>query len=298
MYYSTEQSGDLVLLCQFILSRIRPPALQSSKFRLIHFTIRDDYRSTFSPGLTRLIFFNPNNHFLIKWVIWLHLIWLDRIMFSLQWLTFYLHTCPLLMNQYFIFAYPTPCLGHLLLLWDCTNYLLTKEKAFRWQDGESISRTIFHCGVWYCFTVCVLCAKKKQAQFDKKNNIVVKFRIRRLLTLCGSGETSNMQQRHLHHLVLQESENVQLRHRPSSLSTYLWLPTSFAFHLFQSFDRLLALWMFCRLVCYRRLAVDFHSASPLLGQKLWVDSRQNSSIWNSHPSKELTEARYKRNYWK
>lgn len=87
------------------------------------------------------------------------------------------------------------------------NYLLTKEKAFCWQDSESISWTIFHCRIWYRFTVCVLGQKKKQAHLTKTKtriiqthkNLVVKFKIdfSKLSMLCGSGETSNMQQYNL-----------------------------------------------------------------------------------------------------
>lgn len=250
-----------------------------------------------------------------------HLTSFDLIIFSLKWLR-EIFTLPLVNESIlitwvnFIVAYPTPCLCQLLLLWDDTNYLLTKEKAFCWQDGESISRTIFHCGVWYCFTVCVLRPKRKQAQFDKHTkNLVLKFKICRLLMLCGNGVQSSLQfcsvlrwvqsrtatycWWHQQYVAVParlssspgHSKNVLVSHRLCSFSTNLWLPTSFALHFFQSFDRLLALRMFCRFVCYRGLAVDFHSASPLLGQKFWVDSRQNSSIWNSHPSKELQEAR-------
>lgn len=43
-------------------------------------------------------------------------------------------------------------------------YLLSEEQALCWEDGESVSRTVFHCGVWYRLfvIVCALCQMEEK----------------------------------------------------------------------------------------------------------------------------------------
>lgn len=60
--------------------------------------------------------------------------------------------------------------------------------------------------------------------------------------------------------------------------TDLWLAASFAFNLFEGLDGFLALGALFWFLWYRRLTVDLHPAPPLLGEQLWVDSRQDPSV--------------------
>lgn len=76
--------------------------------------------------------------------------------------------------------------------------------------------------------------------------------------------------------------------------TNLWLAASFAFDLFEGFDEFLALGAFFLLLGDGRLAIHFHPASPLLGEQLWVDPRQNPSIWYGHAPQKLTERTFQK----
>lgn len=76
--------------------------------------------------------------------------------------------------------------------------------------------------------------------------------------------------------------------------TDLWLAASFAFNLFEGFDGFLAFWAFFMLLGDGCLAVHFHPASPLLGEQLWVDTRQDPSVWYGYPPQKLIEKAFQK----
>lgn len=69
--------------------------------------------------------------------------------------------------------------------------------------------------------------------------------------------------------------------------TDLWLPSSFAFDLFEGLYRLLAFGHLFLFLWDGRLTVHFHSCPSFLRQQLWVDARQNPTIWYGYPPKKL-----------
>ena len=71
--------------------------------------------------------------------------------------------------------------------------------------------------------------------------------------------------------------------------TDLWFTSSFAFDLLEGLDGFFALGVLLRLFLDGRRAVGLRPTSPLLGQQLRVDPRQNPPVRYGHPPQELVD---------